>query len=227
MIHYHGTPITPISALLRLGGSSFCVSFADPRDIRRCHEIGQSVMLDNGAYSFWRGDKKADWSKYYDWCNEWLIYNTTWAVIPDIIDGGSESENNQLVSRSPLKQSQSSPVWHLHEPLDRLGLLLDWGYERICFGSSQEYAVVGNPKWDGRVTKAFNYLSQRGPIPWIHMLRGMKMAGSHYPFSSVDSTDVARNHHLSDAKKMVDRWNAKQCPAIWVEQPTQQDFYDN
>lgn len=42
MIHYHGTPITPRERLYELAGRSFCVSFADPRDVRVCHEIGQT-----------------------------------------------------------------------------------------------------------------------------------------------------------------------------------------
>ncbi|PLU16204.1 MULTISPECIES: hypothetical protein [Sinorhizobium] len=42
MIHYHGTPISPVAALLELAGRHFCVSFARPDDVVRCHQIGQS-----------------------------------------------------------------------------------------------------------------------------------------------------------------------------------------
>ena len=45
VIHYHGTPITPRESLLELAGRSFCVSFAHPRDVRTCHEIGQSESV--------------------------------------------------------------------------------------------------------------------------------------------------------------------------------------
>ena len=48
MIHYFGTPITPRSSLMQLAGRSFCVSFAAPSDVAVCHEIGESVTLDNG-----------------------------------------------------------------------------------------------------------------------------------------------------------------------------------
>jgi hypothetical protein len=50
MIHYHGTPITPRSVLFELAGRCFCVPYSDPRDVAICHEIGQSVMIDNGAF---------------------------------------------------------------------------------------------------------------------------------------------------------------------------------
>lgn len=54
MIHYHGTPITPRAVLHELAGRNFCVPFSDARDVGICHEIGQSVMIDNGAFSFWK-----------------------------------------------------------------------------------------------------------------------------------------------------------------------------
>jgi hypothetical protein len=60
VIHYHGTPVTPRARLLELAGRCFCVSFAQPQDITACHDIGQSVMLDNGAYSFWRTGRATD-----------------------------------------------------------------------------------------------------------------------------------------------------------------------
>ena len=49
MIHYHGTPITPIAALYELAGRNFCVSHAAPADVARVHMIWQTVMLDNGT----------------------------------------------------------------------------------------------------------------------------------------------------------------------------------
>ena len=53
----HGTPITPKELLPSLAGESFCVSFADPRDLDRCIELvgdDQILILDNGAFSIWR-----------------------------------------------------------------------------------------------------------------------------------------------------------------------------
>ena len=51
MIHYHGTPISPVSALYEIAGRHFCVSHQAPQDVQRAHMIGQSVMLDNGAFT--------------------------------------------------------------------------------------------------------------------------------------------------------------------------------
>ena len=35
MIHYHGTPISPIKAIETMGGKHFCVSYARPDDLKR------------------------------------------------------------------------------------------------------------------------------------------------------------------------------------------------
>ena len=224
MIHYHGTPITPRRVLLELAGKHFCVSFAHPNDALACHQIGQSVMLDNGAFSMWTNGKRVDWQEFYEWAERWLEYQTTWAVIPDVING-TEQSNDMLVARCPLPIHQSAPVWHLNENLNRLDYFLDLGYHRICFGSSGEYRHVGSSKWHHRITEAFNHLTQIGPIPWVHMLRGMSLSGSQYPFASVDSTDVARNHNRkNNAIIMANRWDAMQCPATWSQQPTQQEL---
>lgn len=226
-IHYHGTPITPRSRLRLLAGHNFCVSFADPRDVDVVHQIGQSVMLDNGAYSIWQGTgrPKENWFPYYDFCDKWLSYQTTWAVIPDVIEG-CEYENDGLVREWPHGE-RGAPVWHLHESLDRLKML-SHSFYRICFGSSAEYRVLYTPKWMRRVSDAFDAITENGRVSnWVHMLRGMDCCGTHFPFASVDSTDVARNwkdgkgHVSGDPDARAHRWDGMQCPGIWVRQATQ------
>jgi hypothetical protein len=144
VIHYHGTPITPRSKLLELAGRCFCVSFAHPQDVQACHQIGQAVMLDNGAFTLWRTGRPTNWPAYYRWCERWLEYRTTWAVIPDVIDG-TERENDRLLAAWPFRD-RGAPVWHLHERLDRLvRLAQEW--PRVCLGSSGSYRSVGGPPW--------------------------------------------------------------------------------
>ena len=221
MIHYHGTPITPVAQLLTMAGRHFCVSHMKPDDVARCHQIGQSVMLDNGAFSKWKSGKKTDWPKYYDWCDKWLDYPTTWAVIPDTIDGGSQ-EQDALIREWPHAK-RGAPVWHMDEPLHRLqSLCEDW--PRVCVGSTAEYATVLSPSWCNRIDEMFNALAVTfSRIPNRHMLRGMQLSGRQWPFASVDSTDIAQNHHLKHkcARSMADRWDAMQTPARWEQRPQQ------
>lgn len=216
MIHYHGTPITPRRVLDELSGRHFCVSFAAPGDVEHCHKIGQSVMLDNGAFSLWRAKKPTDWPAYYRWAGLWLEYPTTWAVIPDVIDG-TEAENDALIAEWP-HGDRGAPVWHVNEPVERLvRLCSEWS--RVCIGSAGEYSAVGSKAWHARMASVMLQLCGEGPVPaWLHMLRGMSLAGTGYPFASVDSTDIARNHcRKNNALAMADRWDAWQNPARWIK----------
>ena len=228
-LHFHGTPITPRAVLLDLRGKCFCVSYAAPADVTVCHDIGQSVMLDNGAFSLWRAGKPTDWPGYYAWAERWLDYQTSWAVVPDVI-AGDEAANDELIRQWPHGRRQAAPVWHLHEQISRLCRLAET-WPRVCLGSSGSYAVVGDARWHDRMTDAMNQLCGNGPAPvWLHMLRGMALSGSIYPFASVDSTDVARNHKRphNNAKAMAERWDALQCRGRgrwrWQPRPVQTEL---
>jgi hypothetical protein len=225
-LHYHGTPITPTSVILTLAGKCFCVSHASPQQVKLVHQIGQSVMLDNGAFTKFTKGRETDWIAYYAWCDEWLDYQTTWAVIPDEIDAGSQQQD-ALIKEWP-HGDRGAPVWHSSEPIDRLLRLCD-EWSKVCVGSTDEHwQVLGDP-WRLRMDEAFNALAQRHRrMPWLHMLRGMQLATEKWPFASLDSTDVARNHNRPQnvARVMADRWDAANCPAKWaIREPMQQDLW--
>lgn len=221
-IHYHGTPITPMRALYELAGRHFCVSHAAPQDVARCHQIGQSVMLDNGAFSKWKSGKATNWNGFYAWCEQWLAYPTTWAIIPDVIDGGSQLQD-AMIREWPFKH-RGAPVWHMDEPISRLARLVD-EWPKVCIGSTAEYAAVLSPAWERRMDEVFNTIG-RSHLPWLHMLRGMQCVGRRWPFASVDSTDIAQNHHRpqNTPRAMADRWDAIQCTATWAARPEQMEL---
>lgn len=225
-IHYHGTPITPISVLYELGGGFFCISHIKPQDVKRCHDIGQGCMLDNGAFSKWKSGKQTNWNLFYDWADRWLNYPTTWAIPPDVIDAPSQ-EQDALLNEWPHGKRQAGPVWHMDEPISRLCRLVDDGWSRVCIGSTAEYAAVLSDPWRRRMDDTWRQLNatfQR--TPHIHMLRGMACSGLEYPFASVDSTDIGQNHHRlqNTARKMADRWNTLQCPPRWIETTEQMEL---
>lgn len=192
VIHYHGTPITPRTALTTMSGRHFCVSAAHPGDLSWCMAHGASVMLDNGAFSAWTLGRAPDWPAFYDWAAPHLRH-PHWAVIPDVIDG-DEATNDALVDACPLPREFGAPVWHLHESLGRLARLAG-NFPRICFGSSGDYATPGTPAWRARIAAAWQAIDASGARPWVHMLRAMTEAGAGpWPFASADSTNIARNH---------------------------------
>lgn len=232
MMHYHGTPITPRHELQRMAGRSFCVSFANPQDADWCLQFGQSVMWDNGAFSFHTKGTETNWNAFYTWV-EPRMGGPHWAVVPDVIDG-DEAANLALIDQWPHRKDCAALVWHLHEDIRHLLRLCDLGFGKVCFGSSGAYWQVGSAAWERRVDEAFNALARRGPIPWVHMLRGLSMCGSRWPFASADSTNVAVNFKgdkragsppiCPDA--MARRIDAVQCPITWKPRPEQKGLFD-
>lgn len=165
------------------------------------------------------GQPITDWQPYYEFAREWLSHpGLDWAIIPDVIDG-SELDNDMQIakwinwkgwqefcSRGHLC-ARSVPVWHLHESLERLQKLAR-AWDRIAFGSSGEFAEVGTDRWNERMHEAWAAICTEGrPRCRVHGLRMMNAAVFHrFPFSSVDSTNVAQNgkreavrHRVSDA----------------------------
>ena len=222
MIHYHCADINPSDRLLDLAGRHLLVSHAYPRPVAWAHQVAQSVVLDNGAFSVWRGGKTADWSAYYAWADEWLDCPTTWAIIPDVIDAG-EAAQDDLIAQWP-HGLKGAPVWHLDEPIERIERLAD-NWPRICLGSAGAFATVGNDAWHRRMTEAFNRLSRRGRLPELHGLR-MQGVGHLYPFYSVDSADIARNNNRpqNTIAGMAERWDRIQPPIRWTILPEQQEL---
>lgn len=223
MIHYHGTPITPRSQLHRMAGRHFCVSFAEPRDLDVCLQIGQSVMLDSGAFSVFTRGAQLDVAAYYAWL-EPLLNHPHWCVVPDVIDGSVEDQHKMLSSwpRHSLGYDHCAPVFHLHLPFTHLFALCN-SYDKVCLGSSGEYWDVGSPKWCGRMDEIFNALvKQFGRIPYIHGLRMLGQTNGGWPLASADSTNVAQNHNkYGCAECLAERVDSKQPSQKWVTREEQ------
>lgn len=68
-----------------------------------------------------------DWTNYYAWVATLMRHpGFDFAVIPDVIDG-DEEQNDALVNEWPLPRWIGSPVWHMHESIERLyRLCLEW-----------------------------------------------------------------------------------------------------
>lgn len=196
MIHYHGTPITPEDACaVILAGRHAMVSFANRQQIFTVSEICQSFSLDNGAFSAWRsGNPIVDWAEYYEWVALWKKHpGFDFALIPDIIDG-TEDANNGLIAQWPHGTNVGCPIWHLHESLQKLTRLCEF-WPRVALGSSGECAVIGTDRWMNRMCEAMNAVCPYGyPTAKMHGLRMLDPeVFSKFPFSSADSTNVARN----------------------------------
>lgn len=198
MIHYHGTPLggkrDDVARFFK--NRHAFIPFPRPEDLPTVAEVARSFAVDNGAYSYWRtGTQVLDWSDYYAFVDEWRRHpGFDWAVIPDVIDG-TEQDNDDLLAEWPYEEC-GVPVWHLHESLERLERL-SVTYQRLAFGSSDQYAdIIGEPEWLERMDDAMRVCCDEDgrPTTKLHLLRGLNPAVfTQYPVASADSTNVAQN----------------------------------
>ena len=249
MIHYHGLPINPSTAAAQAisGGHAF-ISFRDPHQLSIAVEVCQSFAIDNGAFSAWRsGEPVTDWNRYYEWVSKLhRIPNFDFAVIPDVIDG-TEEMNDALIDEWPWQDAKNkwigSPVWHLHESIERLQALATL-WPRVCLGSSGNFSAIGNSLWWGRIAEAMNSICDKSGNP-ICKLHGLRMLDpdvfSRLPFASADSTNIAKNIGIDSAWKgtytpptkearawiMRQRIESKQSMPFWKPQPIQECLLKN
>lgn len=203
MIHYHGLPITPMTAaeVAVRAGHAF-VSFAHSGQMGLAVAVSQSFAIDNGAFSAWRAKRPiTDWSPYYTFVAAAKRQPACdFAVIPDTIEGG-EVENDALLQEWPLPTWFGAPVWHLHESFARLERLTAT-YPRVCFGSSGEFAQIGTDAWWRRMHEAMRVICDDAgqPACRIHGLRMLdpRIFGK-FPFASADSTNIGRNIGIDQA----------------------------
>ena len=181
---YHGTPLSPRPALQAMSGRAFCVSFYRPDDIETVAAMPGQLMLDNGAFSFWMAARRAggeaceaerDWRPYYAWAERWLAADR-WAIVPDAIAMPSQV-NDGLLNEWPLGKERAAPVWHMDEPLSRLGRLIEQGWNRVCLGwvhPDRAENAVGSASFFRRMDEVAAMLGNDWPP--LHMLRGTAVA---------------------------------------------------
>lgn len=197
VIHYHGGPIWGHKGEIAKSvwhNSGAFVSYIRPDQLKLALEVSPSVVLDNGAFSAWRRGVDIDWLKFWTFVDEYAD-RLDWWIVPDVVDG-DEFDNDALIAQTPAGlRKRAAPVWHLHESIDRLKRLCDQ-FDRVCLGSSGEYARPKSSAWHQRIFDALNAISDgAGRLPC--QLHGLRMLDkdilSEYPLSSADSTNLARN----------------------------------
>ncbi len=200
MIHYHGTPfggnhrervtfLTARHALIPFGGHSETELIAD---------ICQSFCVDNGAFSAWKKGTKTDWEGYVEFCKKWRKHpGFDFCIIPDVIDG-TETENNELMDWFVMSygfKASCSPVWHMHETIDRLKMLCE-RFDRVCLGSSGEVSTPGTAEWWKMMNAAMLAICDNNGQPPCK-LHGLRMLDpeifTRLPLASADSTNCVRN----------------------------------
>ncbi len=239
MIHYHGTPCggPREQAAKFLSGRHALIPFVRPEDIATAADVCQSFCIDNGAFTIWKQGGSIDWRRYYDFCEEWHRHPAfDWAIIPDVIDG-TEEQNDELLDEWP-SHLEGIPVWHMGESMERLDRLCGW--PRLAIGSSGQYATVGDDRWWHRMSEAMEVICIDGrPRTRLHGLRMLDPAVfRHLPLASADSTNAVRNANqvlrfgnypspnLSTRMQAIaERIEAFQSAAVWLPGDKQTELF--
>ncbi len=202
--HFHGTPVwggagNVLKVAVRDSGAF--VSYARPDQIKQCFTYANSVGLDCGAFSAWKRGLFIDWTKYYQFISAWYGHDKLkFFCIPDVIEGGEE-DNDLLIKKLPTAfRDKAAPVWHLHESIDRLKRLTST-WERVCLGSSGQYAAIRTKHWHVRMHEAFVAIRDENPGIHVHGLRMLDgRVFGNYPLTTADSTNLACNVPKTEVK---------------------------
>lgn len=241
MVPYHGTPCggSRQDTARFLRGRQALVPFPRPDDLGIVAEVCKSFVFDNGAFTAWGSGKPiTDWRPYYAWADEWRRHpGFDWALIPDVIDG-DEAANDALVAEWP-RHIRGVPVWHMHESLERLVMLVNT-WPTVALGSSGQWRTPGTAAWWQRMAAAMNAVcDEHGRPPCrLHGLRMLDPAiFSRLPLSSADSTNAAVNAGSLDrfgmylpptsaqrAAVIAERIEAHNSAAVWLRQPVQESI---
>ncbi len=234
MIHYHGTPITPLTVhQAALTGRHAFVSFATGEgQIAFAASVCQSFAIDNGAFTIWKQGGTLDLEGYAAFIREYQQHpGYDFHLAPDSIEGSEQDQSVLLAQWRNLGlltlDGRCVPVWHLHESLERLGQLCR-AFPRVALGSSGEYAEIGTPQWKGRMADAMDAICDEDGRPPCK-LHGLRMLNpsifTKLPLSSADSTNVAQNHNRERklygmtptmaGLKIVDRIEQENSASVW------------
>lgn len=205
MRHYHGTPLGgPTQDHIRfLHGRDALVSFAYMDDLGAVADVCKSFIFDNGAFTAWKNGKEIDREAYYKWVSDWCKHpGFDWALIPDVIDG-NESDNNRMLLEWPKElRRYGVPVYHMHESLERLELLVS-KFPRVAIGSSGEFPTPGAKVWWGRMCEIMKVCCDESGKPRTR-LHGLRMLNpkifTKLPLASADSTNAATKVNLNQAR---------------------------
>lgn len=204
MIRYHGGPVTPVEAAVKLWtGRHAMVSFAHQTQTPLAFEVAQDVLIDNSAFTIYQqGEGDLDIPAVADYVRSWERHPAyAGHLIPDKI-GGTSEENDRMIARWMCgeRMHRGIPVWHLHEDIERLRYLVQCAvgnvYPAVALGSSGQWATPGTPGWWLRISEAMDAICDDKGRPRCK-LHGLRMLDpqilAKLPLSSADSCNVARN----------------------------------
>lgn len=195
MIHIHGTPFSGPRECAKIFFKDryALIPFKRPENMEAVKQVSKAFVIDNSAFSYWRTGETMDYEKYLLFVEKHQHEKLLWSIIPDVIDGTDE-ENDKYIEMWPTN-FKGVPVYHLHEPIERLIRLAD-KFECVAIGSSGAWANPNSDKWWLRIKTIFDTICDSNGKPPCK-LHGLRMLNpdifTKIPLDSADSTNVVRN----------------------------------
>lgn len=226
MKKFYVTPVSPLAVFDKyLADKNLVISYLRPDNYRRAVKNNQIIYFDNGAFTFFRKKITPNYAKFYKFLEGKTFQ---YFFIPDIIDG-TEEQNDKLIQEVPEHlKNKAIPVFHLHESLERLKILIkEWAY--IALGSSGKYWKFGTKEWFARMDKIMQIVCDKDgkPLVKIHMLRCLnKDIFTKYPFYNGDSSNFARNHKRDTPEVILNNIEPYNSPRFYDFSNYQLSIYD-
>lgn len=159
------------------------------------------LMIDNGAFTFYRQGGSLDIDKYIAWLNENDEY-IDYAVALDDIPGkwreGHTAEevkvsaektwNNYLYMKEHTKSPQKLlPVFHMGEHFDNLKRYLECeDLEYMCISALKDITNKQREEW---YSKCYSFIYKMRPDIKVHCLGSATLQNAEkFPFTSMDAT---------------------------------------
>ena len=219
MIKYYGTPLTPNKIFDEVfeSGRNCLIPFPNPQNLKRAIGMCEKIIIDNGAFTFWRKGGKIEWNYYYLFISQNLA-DIEFYFIPDVIDGTEEENDNLIEDYFSRGGTKGVPIWHINESLERLSRLID-NFDYIALGSAGNFTQLGTHKWHKRMNEAMKIICDEDGYPKvkIHMLRCLDpKIFTRYPFHSGDSTSLAQNHSRDGWRQITSRIEKYNSPLFYT-----------
>ena len=159
------------------------------------------LMIDNGAFTFYRQGGSLDIDEYIQWLNdndEYIDYAVALDDIPGTWQHGHTSEEvkisaektwqNYLYMRKRVKSPDKLlPVVHMGEHMDNLVRYLEYkDLKYLCISGLKNITNKQREEW---YRKCFSYICRLRPDIKIHCLGSATIQNAEkYPFTSMDAT---------------------------------------
>ncbi len=215
MIHYLCSPIYPRTLFDKvMPGRNALVSYYRNDQINLCEKVCNSILIDNGAYSYWnKGIIKNNWDNFYKWLE--THPKRAGFFIPDNIEGDPRI-NDFFIKECPFKDG--IPVFHSHDNLDKLEWIIS-DFKYMAISSSYEKGIP-NIELLQKLHNMMKIICDKDGYPKVkvHYLGSFNQnILGRYPFYSCDSSEFNRDHFKVGVNELLYKIES-------VKSPSKYDF---